>query len=337
MVRNVFVALLVAIAAAMLLVAVWPQLFGLQDAPVVAQVVALRGLDVAIALGLVVLFAIVALAWRRARRLAGLLIVALLIFSAVSVAILVGRGLGGSASPAANARDLTVLAWNTKGSKPSPEKVATLALSEHADVISLPETGQATGLAVAAVLKAAGRPMWVYSGATGGTYQAHATTLLISASLGRYRVDSTVGDTSVTASLIARPDNGRGPTIVAVHAVSPRPSEMRNWRADLAFLARACTGQNVIMAGDFNSTLDGLSAHRAIPGAQFARCFDAGLAARAASVGSWPTILPAVLGAQIDHVMYTAAWKTVSMHVISTEDGAGTDHRPVVATLAPAS
>jgi hypothetical protein len=35
--------------------------------------------------------------------------------------------------------------------------------------------------------------------------------------------------------------------------------------------------------------------------------------------------------------MYTSAWKTVAMRVVSTQDGAGSDHRPIVATLAPTS
>jgi endonuclease/exonuclease/phosphatase (EEP) superfamily protein YafD len=337
MVRNVFAAILVAVAAAILLVAVWPQLFGLQNAPIIAQVVSLRGLDIAIALALVLVLVFLAIWWRGGRRVFGVLASLLLVYCLINIGILSIRGFGESSTAAKGAADVTVLSWNTKGSKPSPAVISALALSAHADVIALPETSQTTGLAVAALLKAAGRPMWVFSGAQGGTFQAHATTLLISAALGRYKVDSTVGDTSVTSSLIARPDSGTGPTIVAVHAVSPRPGEMRNWRADLAFLAKACTGRNVIMAGDFNSTLDGLSAHRAVTGAQFAQCLDAGLAAHTAAVGSWPTNLPALLGAQIDHVMYTPAWRTVSMHVIGTEDSAGSDHRPIVATLAPTS
>jgi endonuclease/exonuclease/phosphatase (EEP) superfamily protein YafD len=337
MVRNVLAVILVVVAAAILLVAAWPQLFGLQDAPIIAQIVALRGLDIAVAIVVVLVLLVIMIWWRRGRRFLVLLTALILVFCLASIGILAVRGFGGSVSTAHGASDVTVLDWNTKGSKPSPATIAALVLSEHADVIALPETSQATGIAVAEILKAAGRPMWVFSGAQGGTFQAHATTLLISAALGRYKVDSSVGDTAVTSSLVARPDSGQGPTIVAVHAVSPRPGEMRNWRADLAFLAQACTGQDVIMAGDFNSTLDGLSAHRAVKGAQFAQCLDAGLAAHTASVGSWPTSLPALLGAQIDHVMYTPAWKTVSAHVITTEDNAGSDHRPVVATLAPAS
>jgi endonuclease/exonuclease/phosphatase (EEP) superfamily protein YafD len=337
MIRKVLAALLVLIAAAILLVAAWPQLFGLQAAPIIAQVVSLRGLDIAIALGLMLLLLLMMIWWRRGRRFLLALTVMLVAFCLASVGILAARGVSGSEPGARGPSDVTVLNWNTKGSKPSAARIASLALTERADVITLPETSQSTGLAVAALMKAAGSPMWVFSGAQGGTYQAHATTMLISAALGRYKVDSSVGNTAVTSSLIARPHSGQGPTIVAVHAVSPRPGEMRNWRADLAFLAQACTDSNVIMAGDFNSTLDALSAHRTAQGAQFAQCYDAGLAAHAAAIGSWPTYLPALLGAQIDHVMYTAKWKTISMRVIPTEDDAGTDHRPIVATLAPTS
>ena len=88
MVRNVFAALLVAVAAAILLVAVWPQLFRLQDAPIIAQVVSLRGLDIAIALGLVLLLLVMAIWWRRGRRFLTALIALLLVFSLVSVGIL---------------------------------------------------------------------------------------------------------------------------------------------------------------------------------------------------------------------------------------------------------
>jgi endonuclease/exonuclease/phosphatase (EEP) superfamily protein YafD len=35
--------------------------------------------------------------------------------------------------------------------------------------------------------------------------------------------------------------------------------------------------------------------------------------------------------------MYTPAWKVAAMTVIRTEDAAGSDHRPIVATLAPTS
>jgi endonuclease/exonuclease/phosphatase (EEP) superfamily protein YafD len=327
----------IAATAAILVVAVWPAWFGLTDAPVVAQVVALRGLDVAIAGVLMILFLLLALVWRGGRRFLGALVALLLAFCAASIGILGVRGFGGGAVPAKTASELTVLSWNTEGGRPGAAAIARLALAEHADVIVLPETTHLTGGAVERIMAAAGHPMWVYWAAHGDVYESHATTLLMSASLGEYRVDTSHGDTSVLSSIIARPADGTGPTIVAVHAVSPKPGEMRNWRSDLAFLAKTCTGPNLIMAGDFNSTLDELRTLASRSGADFGACTDAGNAAHTAAVGTWPTALPALLGAQIDHVLYTSAWKVVAVRVIATEDNAGSDHRPVVATLAPAS
>jgi endonuclease/exonuclease/phosphatase (EEP) superfamily protein YafD len=335
MIRKVLAAILLLVAAAILLVALWPQLFGLEAAPVIAQVVSLRGLDVAIALALMVMFGLIAIGWRGARRFFGSLVLLLLVFCLLSAAILSSRGFGGPATATRSASEVTLLEWNTEGDAPGAAEIARVALAQHADVVALPETTLATGVKVADLMKAGGSPMWVYSGTHGNVYQSHATTLLISSALGRYTVDTHEGDTSVLASIIAEPDSGTGPTIVAVHAVSPKPDEMRNWRADLRFLSKRCDGSNLIMAGDFNSTLDELDPLSTKSGSNFGQCYDAGAAAKTAAIGSWPTNLPALLGAQIDHVMYTSAWRTVSMKVIQDEDGAGSDHRPIVAVLAP--
>jgi endonuclease/exonuclease/phosphatase (EEP) superfamily protein YafD len=228
-----------------------------------------------------------------------------------------------------------VLSWNTKGGAPGAAAISQLALAQHADVIALPETTQEMGVEIEQIMSAAGKPMWVLSRTHGLVYGSHATTLLISATLGKYSADNSEGDTSVSSSVIAKPDDGIGPTLVAVHAVSPKPQEMLNWHSDLEFLSTICTGSNLIMAGDFNSTLDNLRPLSTEPGADFGECTDAGAASHSASIGSWPTNLPELLGAQIDHVMYGSAWKVSSMHVIGTEDSAGSDHRPIVATLAP--
>jgi endonuclease/exonuclease/phosphatase (EEP) superfamily protein YafD len=335
MIRTVLAAIVLLVAAAVLLVALWPQLFGLQSAPVVAQVVSLRGLDIAVAIAMMVILAILAIGWRRARRFAGALALLLLAFCLLSAAVLASRGFGGNPTTARVASDITVLSWNTEGDAPGAAEIAKLALAEHADVITLPETTQPTGTAVANLMRAAGRPMWVVTGEHGNVYRSHSTTLLISTALGAYRVVHDEGDTSVLASVIAKPVDGKGPTFAAIHAVSPKPGEMRNWRADLGFLSGRCTGADLIMAGDFNSTLDELTPLSTTRGADFGGCSDAGYASRSAAIGSWPTSLPALLGAQIDHVMYTPDWRTVSFRVIQTEDLAGSDHRPIVAVLAP--
>jgi endonuclease/exonuclease/phosphatase (EEP) superfamily protein YafD len=335
MIRRVLAALVLVVVAVILLVAVWPQVFGLQAAPVIAQVVSLRGVDIAIAVALALVIGVIALAWRRARRFLGSIVALLLVFSLVSVAILGSRGFGDTAKPPSSAANVTVLSWNTKGDEPGAPAIAQLALAQHADVVALPETTLITGKLVARLMRAAGRPMWVYSLAYDYISKSRSTTLLISAALGRYSATNLSRTTAVLPTVIAKPMNGNGPTIIAVHAVSPIPREMRNWRNDLRSLAGLCSGASTIMAGDFNSTLDTLAAHSAKLGADFGKCSDAARVRHAAAVGSWPTNLPMVLGAQIDHVMSTSSWKTVSMKVIGTEDGSGSDHRPIVATLAP--
>jgi endonuclease/exonuclease/phosphatase (EEP) superfamily protein YafD len=333
MTRRIVTVVLALLLSAFLLLIVWPQAFGLEAAPVIAQVVSLRGLDVAIALVAIVVLLILA-AWKPARRFALTLTIPFVVFALVSVSILGARGFGDP--PVAKATsDITVLSWNTKGGAPGATAIAELALAQHADVIALPETTQTMGVDIEHLMSAAGEPMWVLSRTHGLIYGSHATTLLISATLGKYSADNSVGDTSVSSSVIAKPDDGVGPTLVAVHAVSPKPQEMLNWHSDLKFLSTICSGSDLIMAGDFNSTLDNLRPFSAASGDDFGECTDAGAASHSAAIGSWPTNLPELLGAQIDHVMYGSAWKVSSMHVIGTEDSAGSDHRPIVAMLAP--
>ena len=92
----------------------------------------------------------------------------------------------------------------------------------------------------------------------------------------------------------------------------------------------------MILAGDFNSTLDhytGLGSRRRRPrslprrGARHRQRRRRHLADR----------VPALLGAPIDHVMATPDWQIVGFRVIGSHDGDGSDHRPVLAQLRPAS
>ncbi|HEY4268191.1 MAG TPA: endonuclease/exonuclease/phosphatase family protein [Galbitalea sp.] len=333
MIRRIVAAVFLVAIAATLFVVAWPEGLGLQAQPIVAQVIALRGLDVVIALGLVVVVLLAALVWRSAGRFFGAAAVLLILFVLAVGGILELRGFGASTVSAKAATDVTVLSWNTKGGAPGPETIAKLAIAQHADIIALPETTQETGVEIEAIMRAAGRPMWVLSAAHGYIYSSHATTLLVSSALGSYSVNSFEGDTSVSSTVIAEPNQIGSPVIVAVHAVSPKPQEMRNWRSDLRYLATRCTGGNLIMAGDFNATLDHLRTY-GTDGHDFGSCTDSGAASRGAALGSWPTSLPQLLGAQIDHVMYGNTWKVVAMKVVGTEDTAGSDHRPVVTTLA---
>ncbi|WEO78534.1 endonuclease/exonuclease/phosphatase family protein [Cryobacterium sp. SO2] len=344
-----FRAVVVLATAGILTVLAWPELVGLQNSWVVAHAVSLRGLAVLVAVALLMLLALLLLLVRPLRGTTAILMVLLVIFGVVNAGILVNRGLGTGASASADGAGadgaITVLSWNTLGDAPGAEAIADLALAEDADVVTLPETTEETGVLIAEAMRAAGRPMWVHTVSFDLISKARSTTLLISPDLGDYTVTSAEGsgppgNTNVLPTVIAEPADGSGPTIIAVHAVAPIQWEMSNWRSDLDWLAGQCSaradGGGVIMAGDFNATLDHFAGRAGAADAQLGDCRDAALSAGSAAAGTWPAWAPTLLGTPIDHVLATADWQVDSMHVISTEDAAGSDHRPIVATLSPA-
>jgi endonuclease/exonuclease/phosphatase (EEP) superfamily protein YafD len=336
MIRRFLAAVIIVAVAVALVVAAWPQLFGLATAPVIAQIVSLRGLGVVVALVLVIALTLAALLSPAARRFAASLAVALLLFCVVSVIVLSTRGFGDPAFESATDNDVTVLSWNTLGDAPGAEVIAQLAIDTGAEIIALPETTYETGTEIARLLDAAGKPMWLYTVPYDQISKARSTTLLISVDLGEYDVDVTQRTTSTLPSVVAHPQDGTGPTIIAVHTVAPIPGEMENWRTDLQWLKSACAGGNVIMAGDFNSTIDHYSGLATGDGATIGECDDAGLATDNGAVGTWPTTLPGIVGAPIDHVMATPNWRVSGMRVIESHDKNGSDHRPVLVQLTPA-
>ena len=329
--RTLTACILAAPIAVCLAVAAWPQMLGLEQAPVVAQVVAARIGVIGIALVLA-LAALLLARWRAARRFALTVVTLLLVFSVVSGGIHLSRGTGGSALSPREA-DVTVLTWNTLGDEPSVEHLVALIQETGADIVALPETTGEYATEAAVRLREQGRPFWVHITRFSPNYGALSTSLMISADLGSYTTDNEVGQTRTLPTIVARPDDGSGPVIVATHPVAPIPQQMRNWRSDLTFLADLCTGaDSLIMAGDFNSTVDHW-ASLGVDGGDLGTCRDAALAAGAASDGTWPTQLPAWLGAQIDHVVATPDWQIVEARVITDRDASGSDHRPVVAVL----
>jgi endonuclease/exonuclease/phosphatase (EEP) superfamily protein YafD len=337
MLRRLAAAVVLLVAVAVLFVLTWPQLLGLQKTPIIAQAISFRGAIVAAGVIALALLIVPVLLSRRFRRFGGSLAALLLIFVLANVAVLSTRGFGTSPTAAAAAdEDITVLSWNTLGDAPGAGAIAALARESGADVVTLPETSKETADAVAGLLRQAGRPMQVLNISLSPDLKARSTSMLISTTLGRYHADTGGGSTSTLPSVIAVADNGTSPTIVAVHAVAPIPSELARWRADLLWVSGTCTGKNIILSGDFNSTIDhlaGLGSGAHTLGA----CTDAGLQTGNGAVGTWPTKLPPLLGAPIDHVMSGDDWKATGMHVVQTLDRAGSDHRPIVVRLSRTS
>jgi endonuclease/exonuclease/phosphatase (EEP) superfamily protein YafD len=231
------------------------------------------------------------------------------------------------------------MTWNTAGSATSPETVAQIAVAMAADIVTLPETTIENGEAVALAMRDLGHPMWAhYTDYPSTEWDAGSTTLLISPELGDYAVIESSLDgssnTSTVPSAVAMPVTGDGPIVVAAHAVAPRQSYMQYWRSDLQWLADQCVDDNVIMAGDFNATIDHMR-NLGVDGGTLGRCRDGAAETGNGGVGTWTSEVPALVGAPIDHVMASSHWKPTGSLVLTSMDGAGSDHRPLIVQFEP--
>jgi endonuclease/exonuclease/phosphatase (EEP) superfamily protein YafD len=311
----------------------WPQLFGLQRTLLVAHAVSLRALASVAAVGLLLLVVVTATLSRGFRSMAASLAVMLIAFVLVNAAVLSTRGFGGDQPTRDEASELTVLVWNTLGPATTPDAIANLALDRGADIVVLPETILENATQVAVLMREGGHPMWANTLAYDQVSPALSTSLLTSVELGEYEYDPASRTTAVLPTLVATPRDGDGPTIVAVHAVAPLLEQFDNWSADLKLLADYCSGKNIIMAGDFNATIDHMTGLGTEPGKALGDCEDAAVVAGSGAVGTWPTRLPAILGSPIDHVMATSDWSVTGVEVVQSLDDNGSDHRPIIASL----
>jgi endonuclease/exonuclease/phosphatase (EEP) superfamily protein YafD len=333
--RALAIAVAVVLAAVLALVA-WPQLLDLQRAPVAALAVSFRGAAVLAAIGVAVVLTALGFVLHRSRRFLGTVSLVLVAFAVAVSGVLVVRGVGAPDVPVAGEFDVTVLSWNTLGDGVPAASVAQAATRNDADVIALPETTEPRAEEVAALLADQGRRYRVFAVSQQDGVPSRSTSLLVARSLGAYRQVEDVGDTHRVPSVVVDPSGGQNaPRIVAVHTLAPYEPDPVDWRSDLRWVADRCDGGNVLMAGDFNATVDHFAGLGAVDGA-LGGCRDGALATRNAAVGTWPTSMPALIGTPIDHVMATPNWRFTGFRVLTSEDSAGSDHRPVLARLRPA-
>lgn len=314
----------------------WPQFFRLERTFPIAQIVSLRGV-VAVAFGAILLLALLFCVIRPMRRFAASIAIIALVAGGVNVGVLVSRGIGDTDLPAKTEASVRVMTWNTAGDATDATLIAQTAVAMQADIVALPETTSETGEAVAISMRELGSPMWAHHDSYEG-WAANSTTLLIAPSLGDYSVIESTSDgttnTSTVPSVVAMPVDGDGPVVVSVHAVAPRKDYMADWRNDLEWVADQCASPNVIMAGDFNASVDNMD-RLGVDGATLGQCHDAASVTGNGAVGTWTTAWPALLGAPIDHVMATDAWTATGSVVLTSLDGEGSDHRPLVVQLEP--
>ncbi|WEK14685.1 MAG: endonuclease/exonuclease/phosphatase family protein [Candidatus Microbacterium phytovorans] len=331
---GILVTVAFAISAA---IVTWPQFFRLERAFPFAQIVSLRG-PLVLAFGLVALLALLLCLARTARGFAVSVLIVALVASGANAAIMLARGTGAATLPSKTDGSLRVMTWNTAGAATDPAIIARTAVAMQADIVALPETTIETGEDVAVAMREMGHPMWAHHEDFGDRedypdWDANSTTLLISPDLGDYAVVESSSDgttnTSAVPSVVAMPVEGEGPIVVAVHAVAPRQNAMDAWRSDLQWIADQCAADDVILAGDFNATVDHMD-RLGTDGGTLGRCHDATSETGNGAVGTWSTTWPSLLGTPIDHVMATDRWKPVASVVLGTLDDAGSDHRPVI-------
>jgi endonuclease/exonuclease/phosphatase (EEP) superfamily protein YafD len=308
--------LMVAIAAA----ATLPDLLGLDRRGPFAQLVAFRP---ALLAGLLVVTGaaiVVAGMRRRGWTLAGGLLAVALIGSSLVLPRAIPEL--DVPEPDALARPaLTVLSFNTFEGRADVNVLADLIRSTRPDLVALPESGRRFGDRLLPLIPGY---RFVTSQEKGRDVQGVST--LTRADLGD--VTATIDRSTPFPSVELR-GGGLGSTrFVAFHSVAPTPGDVPQWSHDLGTLDRWCANRDagqVIIAGDFNATLDHAVFRDAISG-----CLDAAERTGNGLTGTWPTRLPRALGTQIDHVLATGG---VTVESFSVHDVPGSDHRAVLSRL----
>jgi len=352
------VVLLAALGGLIAVLATRPALLALELAPGVAQIAAFR-VPVAIA-ALVTAGALLTAAWRVRRAGAAVratcaaLGAALLLVPAVTALDVSGLRRASTVTEAdassgmdatAGVRELSVVSWNALGGAVPAESIAALVRERDADVVMLPETASDVARTTAELLwhDGAGRPSgdrYAVFSLDERAEQGAAISLLVHERVGEYRLAVERGSTPELGSIAAVPVSGDGPTLVAAHPYPPLPGGMDAWREGLAWVRAQCAG-DAIIGGDLNATVDHLPPLGSPASAGSGRCADGAVETGSRTAGTWPASAPPFLGAPIDHVLASGAWRFASFEVVLDRDGAGSDHRPVHATLvrepAPAS
>ena len=315
-VRLVFALLVVAAAA----VGVVPDLLGLDGRSPFAQLAAFRP---TLLTGLLVL-AVGATVAAGVRKRGWTLAVGLLAVAAVGIVMVAPRALAGVTVPEPDAPTrpaLTVLTFNTYEGQADVDALATLIRDTKPDLIALPESAGRFRDKLAPLV-----PDYRFSPSQERGRDVQGVTAAVRSDLGdvAVQVDRSTGFPSVTVS-----GGGLGTLrFVAFHSVAPTPGAVPQWRSDLAAVGRWCADAQsgpVIVAGDFNSTLDHSVFRSATTG-----CTDAAERAGEGLVGTWPSRSPRWLGTQIDHVLVRGG---ITPETLSVHDIPGSDHRAVLARL----
>ena len=309
-----------------------PQL-GLQQLVGVSQALAMRNL---VTVGVLAFSIVLLMVWAFTRAKTLLISLVCFGFVALSAVVMFQHGIATTVAAKSTPKsdeqtgtqaDLRILSWNTNQGSVDAAEVADAAESLSANVIALPETSPELAAGIVESLESLGRQFTLVTGPDEEGI-SEQSSLLLDASLGDYELvpdDSQV----IPAGLIADPVDQDMPRIVVAHAQQPGLSDEQAqiWRDHLAWYSSLCTSDTTVIAGDFNATVENLT------DGQLGSCRNVAVELGAGSAGTWPTTLPAWLGAPIDQFYAGEAWTPTRFSVLTSRSDAGSDHRPVFTTL----
>ena len=314
--RLVVSLLVIAMAAAFML----PDLLGLDRRGPFAQLVSFRPT----LLGGLAVLTVAAVVAAGVRRRGWTLACGLLVVALVASAMVLPRALGGITVPEPDAPlrpALTVLSFNTYEGQADVDALADLIKQTNPDLIALPESAARFSEKLAPLT-----PGYRFLPSSNRGRDVNGVTVGVRADSGDVaaQVDRSTGFPSVQIS------GGKLGTVrfVAFHSIAPTPGEIPEWSSDLSTLPRWCADRQagpVIIAGDFNATLDHSVFRSAIEG-----CTDSAERTGESLIGTWPTRVPRWMGTQIDHVLVTGG---ITPESLSVHDVPGSDHRAIVTRL----
>lgn len=316
-VARLIAALVVTLAMALALL---PDLvLGLDTHSPFAQLQAFRQWTLLGAGGLVLLLVLITLRWRWWWPFtAGALAVTL-----VAAALVLPRAIPDPA-PAAGT-PLTVLSFNTFEGEADIDALAAVIRDRRPDLVSLPESGDDFRDRLAERIE----PLGYQVRSSIGSRVSDVNGVTAAAAPGLGSVSFEVRDDTVSFPYLVVSGGTLGQLrFVAFHSVAPTLRSTPFWRHDLGLLPQYCAGPTpVIVAGDFNATLD-----HSLLRTNMAGCGDAAAQRGGGLIPTWgPTAtLRRTVGPQIDHVLASDGIAASAFEVI---DIPGSDHRAILATL----
>jgi len=293
-----------------------PDLFGLDVATPLAQLVSFRPYLLA---GLAALVAVLLVLgrWVRGAVAAACGVAVVLLAAGLMVA---PRAV---ATPVpAGGRTLSVATFNTYGGEADVAEVAALIRDERPDLVSLVEAGARYRAELAPLVEPLGYHLVTAIGEPDG--DLGGVTAVVAEHLGDVRARTHVATPFPRVELEG---GGLGALrFVAFHSIAPRRGDVPQWRSDVGLVAQWCAGARpAIVAGDFNATFDHSVFRQATAG-----CGDAAAQRGTGLTPTWPAWLPPWLGLQIDHVLAT---EPIVAEGFAVREISGSDHRAVIARL----